>query len=62
MASASVWSLEKEAGDVKAMPEEGAIVWGLPNMCVMFLTVELFFQQIITIYKTERKEKGSCFS
>lgn len=60
MASASLGILQKEAGDVKAMPEEGAIVWCLPNMCGMFLAVELLFKQIITRHRTE--EKGSCSS
>lgn len=36
MASASLWILEKEAAEVKAMPEEGAVVWRLTNMFVIF--------------------------
>lgn len=44
----------------EAMPEEGAIVWCLPNTCGMFLAVELLFKQIITRHRTE--EKGSCSS
>ena len=31
MAPASSWMLEKEVGEVKAMPEEGAVVGYLPN-------------------------------
>lgn len=63
MASASLWILEEEAGDMKAMPEEEwTIAWCLSNMCVMFLVVEVMFGQIIPIYKTEKKEKGSSSS
>lgn len=61
MASASLWILEKEADEGKAVPEEGAVVWCLPNMSVsffFFLGLELLFKQTITMYKAE--EKGAA--
>lgn len=61
MASASLWILEKEAAEVKAMPEEGAVVWRLTNMFVIFffLAVELLFKQTTTVYKTGKGSRSS---
>lgn len=62
MASASLWILEKEAAEVKAMPEEGAVVWRLTNMFVIFfffLAVELLFKQTTTVYKIGKGSRSS---
>lgn len=45
---------------MKAVPEEGDVVWYLPNLFVDFLAMELLFK--LAIAKSMTEEKGSFCS